>query len=169
MLNSFLSGSNQVTASRANSTNTGTSTPFGAAQEAAIAPVAVKASTLRAGVTGKGIIPATLSAPNTMNLFESIAVFQNTEGINSIINTINAMIRYYNSKISSLNTQVSSDMKGLKTSIKSSTDKINTLSANFDTLSAKVDTLMNPSGEFGSAPPSEGGRRSKRRTMKKRK
>ena len=103
--------------------------------------------------------------PKIMSQINSTGVFTNTKFINSIISNINVMMTYFIGEFTPLrnavlteddvNSEVSSHLEPLTTQI--------------NTLSAKIDSLMNNYGEFGSAPPAKGGRRSKRRTMKKRK
>jgi hypothetical protein len=103
--------------------------------------------------------------PTEMTPFDSIAVFENTTGINRIISTVNSMLSYFKSEISSVKSKMAT-----KAYIDSQMPTlIDPLSEQLNTLSAKVDTLMGNGGNVENAEPSEGGRRSKRRTMKKRK
>jgi hypothetical protein len=103
--------------------------------------------------------------PTKMSSFKSISVFQDTTGINKVIDTINTMISYFNSEVSYIK-----DSMATKDYVSSETTKYtDSLNEQLNALSAKVDRIMGDGGDFKNAEPSEGGRRSKRRTMKKRK
>lgn len=104
--------------------------------------------------------------PKRMSPFKSISVFQDTTGINKIIDTINTMISYFNSEVSYIK-----DSMATKDYVSSETTKYTeSLNEQLKALSAKVHTLMGDGGNVENAEPLEGGgRRSKRRTMKKRK